>query len=479
MPADTAFVIIANPFTGAKHFSDLLNAHQDISCHHEVFHRDTVYLLNGAHDDLINKRNENPIGFLKQLYNSCTTKACGFKIFMNQNEYVLDNVLRDKSIKKIVLYRPNLLATHWSSKIAEAEKYQTSETHTSAAILNKLVFIHIPKTAGMSLHFVLEEHFGKNSSIRFGNQAQRAKFSNLGPEEFKKYDYITGHLSMAELIGKEIEFPSIAVVRDPLKRLLSMLQYLRTSDHPDHKNFNFNDVNSFAQYLKESGQFNMQCWQLCGKHTFEDAVDMIRRKCIYVAPLEYYDDFLKTISNLLKNELKNIRRNVTPKKDMIQLTDKDIAILSDYIEEDTKLVKYIHSNYMEIKNNFIAYVKKHQNAFQDPIKPNAQIKKVPFDTNDFEECIKTYQKHYKDTIDLLNQTNQEYLFVNFEDYHNESIYRRVFPYLRLKQPDLHKTIKEKINDSNIISRFTNPDEVRKYLSSTGRLHWANEGFMCW
>lgn len=53
MPAETCFVIIANPRTGSNHFIDLLNSHSHISCHREVFHRDSVYLMEGTRTDLI------------------------------------------------------------------------------------------------------------------------------------------------------------------------------------------------------------------------------------------------------------------------------------------------------------------------------------------------------------------------------------------------------------------------------------------
>ena len=79
MSADIRFVIIANPRTGTNHFIDLLNSHSDISCHREVFHRDTVYLKDGTHNELLKMRNENPLAFLNDLYNSSPTKACGFK----------------------------------------------------------------------------------------------------------------------------------------------------------------------------------------------------------------------------------------------------------------------------------------------------------------------------------------------------------------------------------------------------------------
>ena len=108
--AEIKFVIIANPRTGTNHYIDLLISHQEITCHREVFHRYSVYLHGGSRDDLLEKRDRDPLAFLEELYESSPTRACGFKIFGEHNSVVLDNVLHDPAIKKIVLYRPQLLS---------------------------------------------------------------------------------------------------------------------------------------------------------------------------------------------------------------------------------------------------------------------------------------------------------------------------------------------------------------------------------
>jgi len=481
MSADIRFVIIANPRTGTNHFIDLLNSHPEISCHREVFHRDTVYLMDGTHNELLKKRNENPLAFLSELYNSSPTKASGFKIFMDHDNSVLDAVLRDTTIKKIVLYRPNLLAVHSSAQIAVAEQRWIDVSDHRDTTLDKLAFIHIPKTAGLSLHTVLEKHFGKAFSVRFGNQEDRTRFSESTYEDLQLFHYITGHLSMKELQEKEVEYPSVALVRNPIDRLVSMLKYYRKSNLSDHRSLKFNEINSFVEHMKKTGQYNMQCWHFSGTHKFEQAVEMIRRESIYVAPLEYYDDFLITISDLIGAHLKNEHHNVTPKDDSIQFRDSDYALLGPLIAEDLKLVKYIKQNYEEIKNNFIEKVKLFSfNKHPSNKEYSGGTKtKVLFDSSEFEKRILLYKNHYKYAIDLLNETDQEYLFMTYEDYNNESIFRRVFPFLRLGQPDIVQTRMNKMNSSDILSRYRNPEDVRVYLQKTSRLHWAHEGFMLW
>lgn len=132
--AEIKFCVVANPRTGSNHFIEMLNSHPDITCHREVFHPHTVYLYDGESDEMLDKRERDPLKFLEELYDSSSNRACGLKIFDSQNSEVLDKVLYDPTIKKIVLYRPNFLAVYSSERIAEAEKIYLSLSHEAAVI---------------------------------------------------------------------------------------------------------------------------------------------------------------------------------------------------------------------------------------------------------------------------------------------------------------------------------------------------------
>lgn len=249
--AEIKFVIIANPRTGTNHFIDLLNSHPDITCHSEVFHQKTVYLLEGARDDLLERREKGPVAFLEEIYESSPTRACGLKIFGGHNPAVLDKVLHDPSIKKIVLYRPNFLAVYSSVRIAEAEK-----------------------------RYLIWEH-------------------------------------------KAVSIDT-------------------------------------------------------------DAYDSSRTS-----------------------------------------------------------------------------------------------EKAYFDQAEFNREWGIYQEHYKYALDVLNKSGQSYLFMTYEEFINESFFRRIFPYLGLPQPETLHTRMRKLNTSDIVSRFLNTGEVSAYIEKIGRINWANEGFMLW
>lgn len=249
--AEINFTIVASPRTGTNHLIELLNSHNEITCHREVFHKDNVYMLEGTRNELLAEREKNPLAFLMQMYNLSPTRACGFKIFNGHNPIVLDQVINDLTIKKIILYRPNFLSVYSSEKIAQLE----------------------------------------NRYLIIGDQIKRS------------------------------------------------------------------DAN------------------------------------VYDAPR-------------------------------------------------TK-------------------------------------EKAYFDEVEFDYALNSYQDFYKKVVMELNKTNQDYLLLNYEDYLNEYLFRRTFSFLGLSQPDEVHTRMRKLNSNDILSRFTNPNEVKGYIEKIGKMNWGYEGFMLW
>ena len=476
-PPETRFVIIANPRTGTNNLIDLLNSHPDILCHREVFHRDTVYLIDGTRDDLITKRNKNPINFLRELYEGCPNRACGFKIFMGHDDAVMQNVLRDTTIKKIILYRPNLLAVHSSEKIAVAENRWVDIKNCPVTRFHGLAFVHIPNTDTLFFHNELLRHFGMESSMKFFGPYGRERFSKLSSNYLNRSDYISGHISMKEIYDKGIDYLGITLLHDPVEGLLTKLKQTKVIESLDQKSHQFNDVSSFVERMKKNGQFNMQCWYLSGSHKFENAIDMIHRHCLYPAPIEYYEDFVKTIFDLFSIN-STIKYNITNQEDLIKFNNSYISIIKPLIKDDLKLIEYLNKNYFKIKNRFINKAEKVFSKDKIYSKKKSHTK-VIFDRTEFENFMIANEKYFKYAIDLLNKTNQHYLFLTYEDYLNEDLLRRIFPFLDLKQPEYIKSRMNKMNSSNILSRFKNLEDVRLYLKEAGKLHWAHEGFMLW
>jgi hypothetical protein len=102
----------------------LLHSHPEILCHHEVFNPNGIFYALGYRNgeiDLgtIDERDRSPIEFLARLWQHPLGFNCvGFKMTRGQDERVLQSVLEDCSIRKIVLRRLDVVRTYVSELIA-------------------------------------------------------------------------------------------------------------------------------------------------------------------------------------------------------------------------------------------------------------------------------------------------------------------------------------------------------------------------
>jgi LPS sulfotransferase NodH len=119
------FVILAMPRTGSNMLCTMLNSHSDILCHHELYNpREIFYALQlrGTDFKLSGKRfrNKYPLQFLSKVWhNDLGYPYVGFKMTGRQNTTVLNAVLHDATIKKIILKRHNRVKTFVSKLIAQ------------------------------------------------------------------------------------------------------------------------------------------------------------------------------------------------------------------------------------------------------------------------------------------------------------------------------------------------------------------------
>lgn len=103
----------------------LLNSHPDILCHHEVFNPRGIFYALDFRDGSVNlgstaDRDADPMRFLDRLWQIPTSSKCvGFKMTIGQAEPLMERLLHDFRIKKIVLRRRNRLKTLVSELIAE------------------------------------------------------------------------------------------------------------------------------------------------------------------------------------------------------------------------------------------------------------------------------------------------------------------------------------------------------------------------
>jgi len=123
--ASVRFVILAVPRTGSNLLCTLLNSHLEILCHHEIFNPQGIFFALEHRDGTLDlgsmeQRDSDPLRFLDRVWDCSLGYPCvGFKFTRGQNPIVLDHVLTDSSITKILLRRQNRIRTFVSELLAE------------------------------------------------------------------------------------------------------------------------------------------------------------------------------------------------------------------------------------------------------------------------------------------------------------------------------------------------------------------------
>ncbi|MGQ0502019.1 MAG: glycosyltransferase family 2 protein [Panacagrimonas sp.] len=147
----------------------------------------------------------------------------------------------------------------------------------------RILFVHIPKTAGMSLYYALLNWAGTERSLRFshGSDQEREAFRQLSAEQVRSYRLITGHFS-AVLFGEKCgaEWNYISVVRDPVERFVSMYRYVTAwADHPEHRFVKGFSAREYFEWLSRHHPFsrNTQSKMLTGTENLAVARQRLAR----------------------------------------------------------------------------------------------------------------------------------------------------------------------------------------------------------
>ncbi|MEM0907741.1 MAG: hypothetical protein AAGJ94_10285 [Pseudomonadota bacterium] len=104
---------------------------------------------------------------------------------------------------------------------------------------------------------------------------------------------------------------------------------------------------------------------------------------------------------------------------------------------------------------------------------------VEFDAADFQARYDAYIGFYRRSVKKLVNANQKFLFIEYAETLNEDLMRRIFPFLGVAQPETISVNLKKNNTSRIMTRFSNRDAVKDYLTQVGKWDWSSESFFVW
>jgi hypothetical protein len=191
MPHEQRFVIIGEGRTGSSHLVRVLNGHPQIRCHYEVFHGKTVHAVTpelkgeareALRDELLPLRKGDPMAYLARIFALDGGRPIvGFKIFGKHNPPMLEHLMADRAIRKVVLFRANALARYASLMAA----HETGEWSSGVRTL---------------VTFDAEEFLaGYDRYLLFIDQTIRALATTDQPFRVVRYDELNNHALMTAL----------------------------------------------------------------------------------------------------------------------------------------------------------------------------------------------------------------------------------------------------------------------------------------
>jgi hypothetical protein len=209
----------------------------------------------------------------------------------------------------------------------------------------KILFVHIPKTAGISIYRGIERAYGMDKCIRFAQLTERDKYRAMSDEEVAHYDLLSGHFPFSIFAEKDIsQFRAVALVRDPVDRLLSEYFYVRGwPEHPMHEQYSALSLDEFLAYKASDQRKNPQCWYFSEKGTFESAREVIRKHFDLVGTYAALEAFWSQLKLLAKAEFGELPvENTTSSR--LPLGEVDTRIkqaVEAMVPEDVKLYSFV------------------------------------------------------------------------------------------------------------------------------------------
>jgi hypothetical protein len=215
-----------------------------------------------------------------------------------------------------------------------------------------LVFVHIPKAAGTTLHHLLKRAVGINASMHAGKTYETQALREMPVEEAQEFKLISAHMIQPELetiCGSDAEY--VTVTRDPVDRFISLYYFILSQTQ--HEQYNLYRDMSFEQFLekyetdKELFFINCQSRYICGENNAQKAIDDIENKFLLTAPIEKFDQFIwnlfaikKWVPITFSTSNKNKER-----PNIGEVSDDIKARILHLFQEDAIIHQYMMSKY--------------------------------------------------------------------------------------------------------------------------------------
>ncbi len=229
-----------------------------------------------------------------------------------------------------------------------------------------LAHIHIPKTAGVAVQSVLKAEFSPNLHLAWDKAREEWKQANSkAPYDGK---FLTGHLEFSGLFYPGLPRPRpiycIAVIREPLKRVVSLYNYNRSNMHPRHASFaeKFASLDDYVlTFTGAKRAANRQVRWLCGRVNDRDLLmARLNKHYIGVATQDRTDWYLSRVVSAVKQEDRTIEVPVVNTLKRVEhgtvVTEADISpVVLEKFRNANQLDLELYDTIMEQQEKLGAY----------------------------------------------------------------------------------------------------------------------------
>ncbi len=232
------------------------------------------------------------------------------------------------------------------------------KTHRPATIL----FLHLPKTAGISLRSVFFQGYEDAQIFRIEPNdpvSSIRQLKSLSKRERRHLKLVTGHTLWGAHYFVEAPFLYVTMLRDPVERVLSSFSYIRSL--PSH--FLYEEMHASEMSLKKfltwkKSQFEVENQQTkllagvfntkkaCTQDVYKQAVEHLEKYCL-VGLTEHFAQSLTMFENILELEHAEV-----PKSNVTHQRLRRTEIEPDVLEEIHRRNQYDLALYSKAEKLF-------------------------------------------------------------------------------------------------------------------------------
>ncbi len=221
-----------------------------------------------------------------------------------------------------------------------------------------LVFIHINKTAGRTVRYILRSSFGiRHCDVepwhaRSGGPPFATRDLLRLRRLYPKLESIAGHRlrGFVDLQEKGTDFRHFTIMREPLKTCASRFQY--NVQYRGKKELVFED------WIQKDWPRNHQTKMIAGVADADEAIRIIQSKPVFVGLTESFDESMVLLRALVANNLNidyqrvNVARDNTLARSLLA-NERTRQMLIDANQSDLALYNYVkHVTYPALRGEY-------------------------------------------------------------------------------------------------------------------------------